>query len=129
MQCNFSCRSRPSLPSQENRSDAMLRAGALAKKKRREKQYLLQLTQQQLLQDRLVRDQLVEASARKEREFVRLSGEVVAGEGKALFHCPIRGQVGKVTCSTRSSRERLDSAGGIASEKGFWLTFGLDARG
>ena len=40
-----------------------------------------QLTQQQLLQDRLVRDQLLEAAASREREFVRLSGEVVAGEG------------------------------------------------
>lgn len=58
----------------------MLKAGALAKKKRREKQYLLQLTQQQLLQDRLVRDKLLEAAASKEREFVRLSGEVEAGK-------------------------------------------------
>ncbi len=66
----------------------MLKAGALAKKKRREKQYLQQLTQQQLLQDRLVRDQLLEAAASREREFVRLSGEVVAGEaaeGQCLF--------------------------------------------
>lgn len=58
----------------------MLKAGSLAKKKRREKQYLLQVTQQQLLQDRLVRDQLVKAATSKEREFVRLSGEVVAGD-------------------------------------------------
>lgn len=58
----------------------MLKAGAFAKKKRREKQYMLQLTQQQLLQDRLVRDQLLEAAASKEREFVRLSGEVVEGK-------------------------------------------------
>lgn len=72
-------RSRPSHPSLENRSEAALKAGAFAKKKRREKQYMLQLTQQQLLQDRLVRDQLLEAAASKEREFVRLSGEVVAG--------------------------------------------------
>lgn len=60
----------------------MLKAGVFAKKKRREKQYRLQLTQQQLLQDRLVRDQLLAAAASKEREFVRLSGEVV--EGKVL---------------------------------------------
>eukprot|EP00752_Nemacystus_decipiens_P010646 g9482.t1 len=58
----------------------MLKAGAIAKKKRREKQYMLQLTQQQLLQDRLVRDQLLEAAASKEREFVRLSGDVVEGQ-------------------------------------------------
>ena len=57
----------------------MLKAGAFAKKQRREKQYKLQLTQQQLMQDRLVRDQLLEAAASKEREFVRLSGEVVEG--------------------------------------------------
>lgn len=72
-------RIRPSHPTQETRSEAMLKAGAFAKKKRREKQYRLQLTQQQLLQDRLVRDQLLEAAASKEREFVRLSGEVVEG--------------------------------------------------
>eukprot|EP00903_Cladosiphon_okamuranus_P022456 g20655.t1 len=58
----------------------MLKAGAVAKNKRREKQYILQLTQQQLLQDRLVRDQLLEAAASREREFVRLSGEVVEGQ-------------------------------------------------
>lgn len=58
----------------------MFKAGVFAKKKRREKQYKLQLTQQQLLQDRLVRDQLLEAAASKEREFVRLSGEVAKGE-------------------------------------------------
>ncbi|CAM9694476.1 unnamed protein product [Ectocarpus sp. 13 AM-2016] len=74
-----SAKSRPSRPPQEDRSEAMLKAGALAKKKRREKQYLFQLTQQQLLQDRLVRDKLLEAAASKEREFVRLSGEVEAG--------------------------------------------------
>ncbi|CAM9351671.1 unnamed protein product [Scytosiphon promiscuus] len=72
--------SRPSLTSQENRSEAMLRAGTFAKKKRREKQYLLQLTQQQLMQDRKVRDQLLEAATRKDKEFVRLSGEVAAGQ-------------------------------------------------
>lgn len=64
----------------------MLKAGALAKKKRREKQYLQQLTQQQLLQDRLVRDQLLEAAASREREFVRLSGEVEAGEAADVSH-------------------------------------------
>ncbi|CAB1107316.1 unnamed protein product [Ectocarpus sp. CCAP 1310/34] len=74
-----SAKSRPSRPPQEDRSEAMLKAGALAKKKRREKQYLFQLTQQQLLQDRLVRDKLLEAAASKEREFVRLSGEIEAG--------------------------------------------------
>ncbi|CAN0035966.1 unnamed protein product [Pylaiella littoralis] len=75
-----SVKSRPSRPSQENDPEAMLKAGSLAKKKRREKQSKLQLTQQQLLQDRLVRDQLVKAAASKEREFVRLSGEVSAGQ-------------------------------------------------
>lgn len=58
----------------------MLKAGSIAKKKRREKQYLLQLTQQQLLQDRLVKDQAVKAAANKERDFVRLSGEVREGD-------------------------------------------------
>lgn len=66
----------------------MLKAGASAKKKRREKQYLMQLTQQQLLQDRLVRDKLIEAAANKEREFVRLSGEVMAGDAQRFRSSP-----------------------------------------
>lgn len=75
---------RPSHPSMQQRSDSRIKAGEEAKRKRREEQYRQQLAQQQLLQERLVRDKLLEEAARKEKDFLKLSGEVAEGT-KVIF--------------------------------------------
>lgn len=55
------------------------------KRARREEQYQLQLAQQQIFQDRLNRRRILEALAKRERDFVHLVGEVTAG-GSNLQH-------------------------------------------
>lgn len=75
------CCHRPSNPARGGRSETqLLRAIEISKKKRREEQYRLQLVQQQLMQDRLLRGRLLETAAQKERDFIRLTGVVAAGD-------------------------------------------------
>lgn len=50
------------------------------KRTRREEQYQLQREQQQISQDRLERSRILEASAKKERDFLHLVEEVAAGD-------------------------------------------------
>ena len=70
---------RPSRLSLQRQSELRVQAGEEAKRKRRKEQYIKQLLQQEQLQQRLVKEHAAEEASRKEREFLRLHGDVLEG--------------------------------------------------